>query len=50
MVEGQAMASSLRNNTGALVRGISEADIEKLPSLNNDNLRTAFKEPGRSRR
>ena len=46
LVEGQAMASSLRNNTGALVRGISEADIEKLPSLVNGDLRTAFKEPG----
>jgi lipoprotein-releasing system permease protein len=42
LVEGQAMASSLRNNTGALVRGISEADIQKLPSLNNENLRTAI--------
>ncbi|MFN4144119.1 lipoprotein-releasing ABC transporter permease subunit [Aestuariivirga sp.] len=42
LVEGQAMASSLRNNTGALVRGISEADIQKLPSLNNKDLRTAM--------
>ena len=42
LVEGQAMASSLHNNTGALVRGISESDIQKLPSLNNDNLRTAI--------
>ncbi|MCX7349437.1 MAG: ABC transporter permease [Alphaproteobacteria bacterium] len=42
LVEGQAMASSLHNNTGALVRGISEADIQKLPSINNDSLRTAF--------
>ena len=42
LVEGQAMASSLHNNTGALVRGISEADIQKLPSLNNKDLRTAF--------
>lgn len=46
LVEGQAMASSLRNNTGALVRGISEADIQKVPSLNNENLRTALKEEG----
>ncbi len=46
LVEGQVMASSLRNNTGALVRGISEADIQKLPSLNNGNLRTALKEEG----
>ena len=42
LVEGQVMASSLRNNTGALVRGISEADIAKLPSLNNQDLRTAM--------
>jgi ABC-type lipoprotein release transport system permease subunit len=28
------------------VRGISEADIQKLPSLNNENLRTALKEQG----
>ena len=46
LVEGQAMASSLRSNTGALVRGISEADIMKLPSLNNAKLRTFLKEPG----
>ena len=46
LVEGQAMASSLRNNTGALVRGISEADIQKLPSLNNDKLRTAMNDEG----
>ena len=38
LVEGQAMASSLKSNTGALVRGISEADIEKLPSINNKDL------------
>ncbi len=42
LVEGQAMASSLHNNTGALVRGISESAIEKLPSVNNKDLRTAF--------
>jgi lipoprotein-releasing system permease protein len=46
LVEGQAMASSLRNSTGALVRGISEADIAKLSSLNNDQLRTGLKETG----
>ena len=46
LVEGQAMASSLRNNTGALVRGIAEADIQRLPSIVNDNLRTALKETG----
>jgi lipoprotein-releasing system permease protein len=46
LVEGQVMASSLRNNTGALVRGISETDIQKVPSLNNANLRTALKVEG----
>lgn len=46
LVEGQAMASSLKNSTGALVRGISEADISKVPSLNNDDLLTALQEPG----
>ncbi|MBC8037353.1 MAG: lipoprotein-releasing ABC transporter permease subunit [Rhizobiales bacterium] len=46
LVEGQALASSLRSNTGALVRGISGEDIAKLPSLRNDDLRTAIKEPG----
>lgn len=45
-VEGQAMASSIRNNTGALVRGVREADLEKLPSINNADLRTALKDPG----
>ena len=42
LVEGQVMASSLRNNTGALVRGISDGDIARLPSLNNGDLRTAM--------
>jgi lipoprotein-releasing system permease protein len=46
LVEGQAMASSLRSNTGVLVRGISEADIQKLPSLNNENLRTELQQEG----
>ena len=46
LVEGQALASSLRSNTGALVRGVSGEDIAKLPSLKNENLRTAIKEPG----
>ena len=46
MVEGQAMASSLRNNTGALVRGIAEADIKKLNSIANADLRTALKTTG----
>ncbi len=46
LVEGQAMASSLKSSTGALVRGISEADISKVPSLNNNDLMTALQEPG----
>ena len=46
LVEGQAMASSLKTSTGALVRGISEDDIKKLPSLKNGSLRTALKKAG----
>jgi lipoprotein-releasing system permease protein len=46
LAEGQVLASSERSSTGALVRGISEADIEKLPSVNNSDLRTSMKEPG----
>ncbi len=45
LVEGQAMASSLRSSTGVMVRGINEADIEKLSSLNNKDLITAVKDP-----
>ena len=45
-VEGQAMASSQRNNTGALVRGVHEADLKRLPSINNDDLITAIKDVG----
>jgi lipoprotein-releasing system permease protein len=45
LVEGQAMASSLKSSTGALVRGISEADIEKLSSINNKDLVTAIADP-----
>jgi lipoprotein-releasing system permease protein len=45
LVEGQAMASSLKSSTGALVRGINEADIEKLPSINNKDLITAMVDP-----
>jgi len=41
-VEGQAMASTQRNNTGALVRGVHEADLKKLPSINNQNLIRPF--------
>ena len=46
LVEGQAMASSLHSATGALVRGISEADIAQLPSINNEKLTTALMVPG----
>ena len=42
LVEGQAMVSSLKTATGALVRGISEEDLIKLPSINNKDLRTAL--------
>ena len=45
LVEGQAMASSLRSSTGVMVRGINETDIEKLSSLNNKDLITAIKDP-----
>jgi lipoprotein-releasing system permease protein len=45
-VEGQAMASSQSNNTGALVRGVHEADLKKLSSINNDDLLTAIKVVG----
>jgi lipoprotein-releasing system permease protein len=38
-VEGQVMASSTRQATGALVRGIRESDLKQLPSINNPNLR-----------
>lgn len=38
-VEGQAMVSSERQATGALVRGISEANLKKLPGVVNDKLR-----------
>jgi len=46
LVEGQAMASSLRSSTGVLVRGITEADIQKLTSINNKDLQTSITEPG----
>jgi lipoprotein-releasing system permease protein len=46
LVEGQAMASSLKSSTGVLVRGIAEADIEKLTSINNKDLQTSIIEPG----
>jgi len=46
IVEGQVMVSSIKNASGALIRGVSEADIEKLPSLNNSSLQTALGQPG----
>jgi lipoprotein-releasing system permease protein len=46
LVEGQVMVSSTKNATGALVRGVSEDDIQKLTSVNNENLRTAIRSPG----
>jgi lipoprotein-releasing system permease protein len=38
-IEAQVMASSQRSATGALVRGIREADLKRLESVNNDRLR-----------
>lgn len=38
-VEGQVMASSQRTATGVLVRGMREADLKSLPSINNEKLR-----------
>jgi lipoprotein-releasing system permease protein len=46
LLEGQGMVSSDQVATGALVRGISEVDIEKLDSVNNANLQTAIATPG----
>ncbi len=46
LVEGQVMVSSTKNATGALVRGVGEEDIQKLKSVNNENLRTAISNPG----
>ena len=46
LVEGQAMVSSLKTATGALVRGIGEADLVKLADVNNKDLRTAIVKPG----
>ncbi len=46
LVEGQVMVSSTKNATGALVRGVGEEDIQKLKSVNNENLRTALRTPG----
>lgn len=46
IVEGQVMVSSVKNTSGALIRGVSEADIAHLASLNNPNLQTALGKPG----
>ena len=45
LAEGQAMVSSVRNATGALVRGISAADLTKLSDINNKDLKTALAAP-----
>ncbi|MFL5258350.1 MAG: lipoprotein-releasing ABC transporter permease subunit [Hyphomicrobiales bacterium] len=45
-IEGQALASSIYNNTGVLVRGVREADLKRIRGLNNDDLATAIREPG----
>ena len=36
LVEGQALASSAYNASGVLVRGLSEVDLRKLPSIANN--------------
>jgi len=43
--EQQVMVSSLKNATGALVRGISAEDLAKLPDINNKDLQTALAVP-----
>ena len=42
LVEGQAMVSSLKQATGALVRGISEEDLLKVTNITNKDLHTAI--------
>ncbi len=46
LAEGQVMVSSIKTATGALVRGMGEADLQKLSSVNNASLRTAIRTPG----
>lgn len=41
-VEGQVMASSRFSNTGALVKGLREADLKALDSVNNERLQGSF--------
>jgi lipoprotein-releasing system permease protein len=45
LVEGQVMVSSIKNATGAIVRGMGEADMMKVDAVNNASLRTAMKNP-----
>jgi lipoprotein-releasing system permease protein len=45
LVEGQVMVSSIKNATGAIVRGIGEQDMMKVEAVNNSSLRTAMKNP-----
>lgn len=44
-VESQVLASSAKGSRGALVRGISEADLLKIPTLVNRDLHTAIADP-----
>jgi lipoprotein-releasing system permease protein len=46
LIEGQVMVSSIKTATGALVRSMGEKDLQNLPSINNDALRTAIAKPG----
>ena len=45
VVEGQVMVSSIKNATGAIVRGMGEQDMMKVSAVNNSSLRTAMKNP-----
>jgi lipoprotein-releasing system permease protein len=42
LIEGQAMVSSTKSATGALVRGLKEDDFAKVQGISNKNLRTAL--------
>ncbi len=46
IIEGQVMVSSAKTATGALIRGLSEADIKNVSGMQNDKLRTALVEAG----
>ncbi|NNE23792.1 MAG: lipoprotein-releasing ABC transporter permease subunit [Rhizobiales bacterium] len=41
-VEGQVMVSSNVASAGALIKGMREDDLKKLPSINNEDLRGTF--------